>query len=86
MNYKVGNNLNINPSLRFSKLKKINKPGIFYDGYIARLSSRYQFNNDLSLRIISEYDDFNDKFYIQPLLEWNPNPSTIFYIGGNQNS
>ena len=86
MNYKVGNNLNINPSLRFSKLKKINKPGVFYDGYIARLSSRYQFNNDLSLRIISEYDDFNDKFYVQPLLEWNPNPSTIFYIGGNQNS
>ncbi|MDA1226006.1 MAG: hypothetical protein O3A67_03920 [Bacteroidetes bacterium] len=86
LNYKVGNNLNINPSLRFSKLKKINKPGVFYDGYIARLSSRYQFNNDLSLRIISEYDDFNDKFYIQPLLEWNPNPSTIFYIGGNQNS
>ena len=86
MNYKVGNNLNINPSLRFSKLKKINKPGIFYDGYIARISSRYQFNNDLSIRIISEYDDFNDKFYVQPLLEWNPNPSTIFYIGGNQNS
>ena len=86
LNYKVGNNLNINPSLRFSKLKKINKSGVFYDGYIARLSSRYQFNNDLSLRIISEYDDFNDKFYIQPLLEWNPNPSTIFYIGGNQNS
>ena len=86
MNYKLGNNLNINPSLRFSKLKKINKPGVFYDGYIARLSSRYQFNNDLSLRIISEYDDFNDKFYVQPLLEWNPNPSTIFYIGGNQNS
>ncbi len=86
LNYKVGNNLNFNPSLRFSKLKKINKPGVFYDGYIARLSSRYQFNNDLSLRIISEYDDFNDKFYIQPLLEWNPNPSTIFYIGGNQNS
>mgnify|MGYP000582184508 FL=1 len=36
--------------------------------------------------MISEYNNFNDTFYVQPLLQWNPNPSTIFYIGGNQSS
>ena len=57
-----------------------------YDGYISRLSFRYQFNNDLSIRLVSEYNNFNDTFLFQPLLKWNPNPSTIFYIGGIQNS
>ena len=85
-NYKVGNNLSISPSLRFSSLKKIDGSEHFYNGYISRVSSRYQFNNDLSLRLISEYNKFTDTFYVQPLLEWNPNPSTIFYVGGNQSS
>ena len=40
----------------------------------------------LSLRIIAEYNDFQKKLLVQPLLQWNPNPSTIFYIGGNQNA
>ena len=35
---------------------------------------------------MSEYNKFNDTFLFQPLLKWNPNPSTIFYIGGIQNS
>ena len=40
----------------------------------------------MSLRIIAEYNDFQKKLFVQPLLQWNPNPSTIFYIGGNQNA
>ena len=86
VNYKIGNNISLSPSIRYSSLKKLDKTKSFYDGYISRVSSRYQFNNDLSLRVISEYNNFNDTFYVQPLLQWNPNPSTIFYIGGNQSS
>ena len=84
--YKFGNNFNINPSISYSRLEKLDKSKNFYSGYISRLAIRYQFNNALSFRVISEYNDFNDQFFIQPLLKWNPNPSTIFYIGGNQNS
>ena len=40
----------------------------------------------LNIRLISEYNAFTDRFFVQPLLQWNPNPSTVFYIGGNQNS
>ena len=57
----------------------------FLDGYIARLDLRYQFNTSLNFRIISEYNEFSDKFFIQPLISWRPNPDTIFYFGGNQN-
>ena len=84
--YKIGENLNINPSINYSKLERLDNSGNFFDGYISRVAVRYQFNNALSFRVISEYNDFNETFFIQPLLKWNPNPSTIFYIGGNQNS
>ena len=30
--------------------------------------------------------NFKKKLLIQPLFKWNPNPFTIFYIGGNQNA
>ena len=30
-------------------------------------------------------DTFDNDYLIQPLLQWNPTPFTIFYIGGNNN-
>ncbi len=86
LEYKIGENLNIQPSINYAKLERLDKSNNFFSGYISRFAVRYQFNNDLSFRIISEYNDFNETFFIQPLLKWNPNPSTIFYIGSNQNS
>ena len=70
----------------YSRLKKININENYFKGYIARLSGRYQFTKSISFRIISEYNDFQKKLLIQPLFQWNPNPFTIFYIGGNQNA
>ena len=86
LSYKVGNNINLNSSINYSRLENLDNNKAIYDGYISRFSFRYQFNNDLSLRLVSEYNKFNDTFLFQPLLKWNPNPSTIFYIGGIQNS
>ena len=38
------------------------------------------------MRLVSEYNHFNETFFLQPIIQWNPNPSTVFYVGGNQNS
>ena len=84
--YRLGNNINLSSSINYSRLENLDSNKAIYDGYISRLSFRYQFNNDLSIRLVSEYNNFNDTFLFQPLLKWNPNPSTIFYIGGIQNS
>ena len=86
ISYRISDNINLTSSINYSKLENIETKNSFYDGYIGRISFRYQFNNDLSLRLVSEYNKFNDTFLIQPLFKWNPNPSTIFYIGGIQNS
>ncbi len=84
--FQIGNKFNIKPSLRYARLKNLENNTNYFEGYIGRLNLRYQFNNFLSVRLISEYNDFTERFFIQPLVQWNPNPSTVFYIGGNQNS
>lgn len=86
VNYKIGENINLLSSINYARLRNLEDTKSFYDGYISRFTFRYQFNNDLSIRLVSEYDKFNDTVLLQPLFKWNPNPSTIFYIGGIQNS
>ena len=80
----VNDNININPSWRYSRLGRTNENSDYFKGSIARLSIRYQFNQAFNIRIITEKNSFVDQFFIQPLVQWNPNPSTIFYFGGNQ--
>jgi hypothetical protein len=84
--FQINNNLNLQPSIRYAKLKNIENNSYYFNGYISRFNFRYQFSNFLNIRIISEYNDFSDQFFIQPLIQWNPNPSTIFYVGGSQGS
>ena len=86
LNFQINDNLNITPSLRYSRLKKIDKNENYFKGYIARISGKYQFTKSISFRIISEYNEFQKRLLIQPLFKWNPNPFTIFYVGGNQNA
>ena len=86
VNYQINDNLSFNPSFRGSELKKLNSTINYFKGNILRLDFRYQFTSSFNFRIISEKNNFNDQFFIQPLIQWNPNPATIFYLGGNQNS
>ena len=79
-------NLNINGLLNYSELKQLETSEYYFSGNIFRLTTRYQFSNFLNLRLIAEKNTFNKSFFIQPLVQWNPNPSTIFYLGGNQNT
>ena len=82
----LSNKLRISPSIRYARLRYMNNDNYYYKGSISRFSIRYQFNNFFNVRIVSEYNTFSERFFIQPLIQWNPNPSTVFYIGGNQNS
>ena len=84
--FQINENLNINGLLNYSELKTLDKSEYYFSGNIFRLTTRYQFSNFLNLRLIAEKNTFNKSFFIQPLVQWNPNPSTIFYLGGNQNT
>ena len=80
--FQVTSQLRISPSFRYTHLKNKEDGSFYFKGYIGRLNVNYQFNKTLSFRIIGEYNDFDEAFFYQPLFKWNPNPFTIFYIGG----
>lgn len=81
----LNNNLSINNIYSFSKLKEISTDEFYYKGFINRFDTKYQFSKFIGLRLATEYNDFSESIFLQPLFEWTPNPFTIFYIGGNQN-
>ncbi|MFL2501011.1 MAG: DUF5916 domain-containing protein [Candidatus Neomarinimicrobiota bacterium] len=83
INYRPNDKLSFSPSISSESMKYMGSSEKIYSGYIFRLNSKYQFSNDLSFKIVTEYNDFNSLLFMQPLLKWNPNPSTVFYIGGN---
>ena len=56
-----------------------------YSGYIFRNKSTYQFNKNLFLRMVFQFDSFNQVFEIDPLISYKLNPFTIFYAGSTHN-
>ena len=80
--FQISPNLSFGPSIRYSRLRDRVSNEEFFEGYIFRSTLNYQFNNTLSFRLIGEANSFNNKSFVQTLLKWNPNPFTIFYIGG----
>ena len=85
LDFTLTDNFSIKPSINYSKLRKIQSDEYFFNGYISRLDIRYQFTSFLGVRFISEYNNFSEELFFQPLISWRPNADTIFYLGGNQN-
>ncbi|MCY4298677.1 MAG: hypothetical protein OXC61_05185 [Flavobacteriaceae bacterium] len=81
-NFQLSSRLSIEPSIRYTKLVRPSDSHIFYEGQIIRSVINYQFSNNLSFRFVGEVNSFDENSFIQTLLQWQPNPFTIFYIGG----
>jgi len=64
-----------------ARLRSVGTGDLFFDGYIARTVGIYQFTSELLLRLIGQYDQFNNKIDIYPLFSYKLNPYTIFYAG-----
>ncbi|HUV30580.1 MAG TPA: DUF5916 domain-containing protein [Acidobacteriota bacterium] len=81
----------INQNLSFSRMEHLDRflqahPGVgrkIYSGYILRTRLTYHFTRKWNLRLVAQYDDFDERFDLEPLLTWRLNPFTIFYVGVN---
>ncbi|HIA91352.1 MAG TPA: hypothetical protein EYO13_03635 [Candidatus Marinimicrobia bacterium] len=84
-------NININPSLNYNDAQNLDKDNYYYKGQRIRIRFTYQFSKYLSLRLVGQYfyqkDFINDEIEkavdLQPLISYQPNPFTIFYIGSS---
>ena len=67
--------LNQSRSTEFETNKEI------YSDLITRLRLEYQATSALNLRLVTQYHDFYGEFDIQPLISFQPDPFSIYYIG-----
>ena len=56
-----------------------------YAGYIFRNKTTFNYNQNLSVRLITQYDLFSGIFNFDPLISYKLNPFTIFYVGSAYN-
>jgi hypothetical protein len=70
----------IQPSLSYQELDLLSGEPVF-SGYIARTRVSFQYNRELNLRLVMQYNDFDGRLDVEPLVVYQINPFTIFYVG-----
>ena len=55
-------------------------------GYIFRTRTDYQFTKELFFRVVVQYNDFNRRLDLEPLLTYKINPFSQFFIGSTNRS
>ena len=78
---KLTDRLRVQPQLNFARLTYKDSGEAIFNGYIARGRFNYQFDKRLLLRLIMQYDEFDDRLEIDPLITYRINPFTAFYLG-----
>ncbi len=71
-------------SASFAKLSDLEDGNEFYNGYIIRNITSFQFTKKLFLRAIFEYNSFGDSFNVYPLISYKFNAFTMFCAGMTQ--
>jgi hypothetical protein len=76
----LSRHLLIAPSIENTGSREPDSDGFFLCGYIARTRLSYQLTRELSLRLVTEYDDIDRQWNIDPLVTYRRNPSSTFYL------
>jgi len=84
-NIKPTPRLHLSLNYSYSTLSSLDGSQEYYNGDIIRMNSKYNFSRKLFLRLITQYNSFNEHFQVYPLLYYKLNPFTKFYIGMTDN-
>ena len=69
------------PSVDYARLTDLETGVPFYSGYILRARLGFHLNRELSLRVVTQYNDFEERFDVEPMLAYRLNPYSMFYLG-----
>jgi len=83
MDIKPNEKISIKPFVVYSRSALEDTDEEIYSVLIGRLRLSYQFTSATNFRIVTEYQDYYKTIDIQPLLSYQPNPFTIFYVGAS---
>jgi hypothetical protein len=67
--------------INYSRLTDLETGEAFFDGYIFRMRTSYQFSRRLFVRAVLQYNNFADRLDIDPLITYRINPFSAFYVG-----
>ncbi len=76
---------NIQPHLDYAHSDDAETDEEFFEGYIARVRCQYQLNRELSARLVVQYDDFDRRWEVDPLVTYRLSPFSVFYAGSAYN-
>jgi hypothetical protein len=73
--------LRIEPTFDYDKSRDRITGELLFEGFIARVRTHYQFTREFFMRLVVQYNDFSERWNIDPLLTYRLNPFSLFYIG-----
>jgi hypothetical protein len=79
--FKPTSRLKTNLNYTFASMKESASGPDLYSGYVFRNRLTYQFSKRLFLRLVTQYNDFSQRFEVDPLVSYKINPFTVFYLG-----
>jgi hypothetical protein len=80
---KLFRRLVLEPELAYADLFEQDGGPEIFKGFVFRTRASFQFNRELSLRMVVQWDDFNGRFDVEPLVTYRINPFTVFFAGMN---
>ena len=83
LNFQFAGKLQAGFNGNYSSLWESDGSGKIYEGWIWRSVLRYNANRFLQARLITQWNQFNNSYLVQPLLQYQPSPFTIFYVGSS---
>jgi hypothetical protein len=73
--------LTIEPNLNYEKMDFAGAGENIYKGYIARTRFQIQATTELSVRLVVQYNDFGERWEVDPLITYRLSPFSVFYFG-----
>jgi len=74
----------IETRITYSQSRAMSADTFFYKGYVARAKTTLQVTRELSARLVIQYNDFAKRWEADPLLTYQIDPFSIFYIGSTR--
>ena len=83
VNFQFAGKLQAGFNGNYSTLYEADGSEEIYSGWIWRGVVRYNANRFVQARLITQWNQFNNSYLVQPLLQYQPSPFTIVYVGSS---
>lgn len=79
---RIAGKLMIVSGLEYAHMTEIDNGADIYRGYLTNNVLNYSINRASSIRLVAQYNNFAQTWLIQPLVQYQPNAFSLYYVGG----